>query len=115
MSVMSGLGETEKPLLTRSTFITAIVFLKVTPNKPLRLSTLSKGKALLQLGYNSLRIPSYQAQIRMDQLAALIEAVPTYELEMGPDMERIPEKISEILSGPDLWDGLFCLVRGPCL
>jgi len=38
----------------------------------------------------------------MDQLAALIESVPTYELEMEPDMERIPEKISEILSGLDL-------------
>lgn len=100
--ILCYLGETEKPLLNRSTRITAIVFPKVAPDKPLRLSTLSKGKALLQLSYNSLRIPSYQAQSRMDQLAALIEAVPTYKLEMGPDMERIPGKISEILSGLDL-------------
>lgn len=93
------LGEMSGSHLAWQTGLAAIVFPKVAPDRPLRIAPLPKGPALLQLGYSSLRIPVGDSQTRMDRLAALTAAVPTYQLEMGPDPERLPGAIRELLEG----------------
>lgn len=81
--------------------IRAVVVPRVvnTPNS--RFRPASKGQALLTFGPSSLiEIPS-RGMESFARLAQLVEQVPTYWLELGRDLESIPECIEELLAKSD--------------
>jgi hypothetical protein len=80
-----------------TTAIRAVVLPQVVACVRSRLRPASKGQALLRLAPSTLRVPLHAGTTGFDQLARLIDRVPSYWLELGRDLHSIPTCVEQLL------------------
>lgn len=85
--------------LSRKTRIRAVALPRVVGAPTPRLRPATKVEALLRLAPSSLILLPFAgvAAGEFEKLSRFLQAVPTYWLELGTDMEAIPDRIVEIL------------------
>jgi hypothetical protein len=86
--------------LGRSATIRALVLPRVSRGRSTVVRPARKTEALLRLAPSSiLQVPQANTgQRSFRHLSRLVESVPTFWLELGRDMEEIPQRVSEILA-----------------
>jgi hypothetical protein len=91
------LGKIFPELLARSVPITAIALPTVRAMKGARIRPVSKAEAFLALAPSSMAMLPLPTKKRMDRMAALVERVPCFRLEMGPDLDAVPSAVNDII------------------
>jgi hypothetical protein len=86
--------------LKRAVFIRALVLPRVVDTPNLRIQPVSKGETLLALGPSSLlQIPNRSLGVRgFNKLAQLVQAVPSFRLEVGSDLSAIPQCLEDLIA-----------------
>jgi hypothetical protein len=79
--------------------VKAVVLPRVVGYEKSRYYSVSKGEALLALAPSSLLTRQISSGVKgFRLLTQLVDAVPTYRLELGASVEEIPMRVNEILS-----------------
>jgi hypothetical protein len=86
--------------LKRAVPIRALVLPRVVDAPNLRILPVAKGQTLLALGPSSLlQIPNRGLGVRgFNKLAQLVQAVPSFRLEVGPDLSAIPRRLEDLFA-----------------
>ncbi|HJU65350.1 MAG TPA: hypothetical protein VJ596_06705 [Gemmatimonadaceae bacterium] len=96
------LAEVFPAQMKRSVGIRALVLPRIVGGSGARLSTVSRAEALRTLAPSSLlMLPFMPARAGFDKLVRLVEAVPSYRLEMGLDMAVVPARVIELADSLD--------------
>jgi len=95
------LGMLFPDLLARSIPISAIALPVVKEMEGARIQPVSKAEAFLALAPSSMAMLPLPTKKRMDRMAALVERVPCFRLEVGPDLNAIPPAVQEIISASE--------------
>jgi hypothetical protein len=80
-----------------TTTIRAVALPRVVAAARSRIRPASKGQAMLRLAPSTLRTPLHAGSTGFEQLARLIDQVPSYWLELGRDLSSIPTCVERIL------------------
>jgi hypothetical protein len=91
------LGRVFPHLLARSVPIRAIALPTVKEMEGARIRPVSKAEAFLALAPSSMAMLPLPTKKRMDRMAALVERVPSFRLEIGPDLDAIPSAVNNIV------------------
>jgi hypothetical protein len=83
--------------VARAVPIRALALPRVADAPRSQLRPASRGQALLVLAPSSLRVHFHSGAAGFDQLARLVNQVPSYWLELGHDLRSIPECVEELL------------------
>jgi hypothetical protein len=83
--------------------IAAVVLPRVVSSSATTLRPASKLESALRLAPSSMFILPHARGVRagFDQLARLAQSVPSYWLDLGPDLDEIPKRMDEILTRSD--------------
>ncbi|MBW1786986.1 MAG: hypothetical protein JRK53_10290 [Deltaproteobacteria bacterium] len=95
------LGRIFPDLLARSVPIRAIALPTVKEMEGARICSVSKAEAFLALAPSSMAMLPLPAKKKMDRMAALVERVPCFRLEMGPDLDAIPSAVNKIIEASE--------------
>lgn len=97
--VLSGI---EGLSLASTARLRALALPKVVANAETRWSRASRAEAVLRLAPSSiLQLPFIVPKPALERMAELAGSIPAYRLELGTDMERIPDRVAEILVDAD--------------
>lgn len=97
------LSETLPGRLPPTVSIAAVALPRVVPSPTTTLRRASKLESALRLAPSSMFVLPHARGVRagFDQLARLAQTVPSYWLDLGTDLDEIPERIDEILARSD--------------
>jgi hypothetical protein len=89
--------------LPSSVTIAAVALPRVVPSPTTTLRPASKLESALRLAPSSMFILPHARGLRagFDQLTRLAQSVPSYWLDLGPDLDEIPTRMDEILARSD--------------
>jgi hypothetical protein len=91
------LGKIFPELLARSVPITAIALPTFKAMRGAGIRAISKAEAFLALAPSSMTMLPLPTRKRTERMAALVERVPCFRLEMGPDLDAIPSAVNDIM------------------
>jgi|RhiMetdeSRZDD1v2_1073273.scaffolds.fasta_scaffold45961_1 HPr Serine kinase C-terminal domain len=83
--------------LVSSARIHALVLPRVTGNSSARIRPASKGDALFALAPSSILLRPSSGARTLDKLARLAEQVPCYWLELGRNLNEVPDRVQELI------------------
>lgn len=90
------LGEVFPQSLRRSVAIAAIMLPRVVPRELTTYRRASKVEALFAIAPTSVMFLPRPSQKAFDRVAEMVERVPAYWLELGSDIDRIPDAVKAL-------------------
>jgi hypothetical protein len=99
------MGEIDGARLAASVPIAAIAIPRIVDRPDTAFRSATKGQALLTMAPSSVMSLPIMVQGAMDRLAALVEAVPAFWLELGRDVDAIPGAVGALFDRLDRGEG----------